>query len=166
MEYVHKNFNYSNFAQIHPLVFIIIKYHYIYVLYSIYIYIYIYQIYFEHCPPSKAQQPMTFLGRDLAQSSDRDRLILKLRFSNSPPPSRATVAMQNICTYQQLLQILMPAVRIQDTVLPRCFTGWQVWISQPEKQQGCGNIKFRTCRFSNLTRLDDSGESIYFRTMK
>ena len=52
----------------------------------------------------------------------------------------------------------------QDTGLPGCSAGWQVWslqTCQPEKQQQCGNLKFCSCYFSNLMQLDDRGESVF-----
>jgi hypothetical protein len=52
---------------------------------------------------------------------------------------------------------------LQDTGLPVCFAGWQVEVFQtckPAKQQRCGNFTFRICCLSNLTGLDDRGESL------
>ena len=52
----------------------------------------------------------------------------------------------------------------QDTGLPGCFTGWQVWnlrTWQSAKQQRCGILRFRSCYFSNLKRFDDRGQSVF-----
>jgi hypothetical protein len=37
---------------------------------------------------------------------------------------------------------------------------WSLQICQPAKHQRCGNLKFRSCYFSNLTLLDDRRDQI------
>ena len=56
-----------------------------------------------------------------------------------------------------------------DTSLLACLAGGQVSSlqnCQPATQQRCGKLKFRSCNFSNLTRLDDYRVCINIRTMK
>ena len=53
---------------------------------------------------------------------------------------------------------------LQDTGLPGCFARGPVsslQTYQQAKQQSCGNLKFRSCPFSNLTPLDDRAESVF-----
>jgi hypothetical protein len=51
-----------------------------------------------------------------------------------------------------------------DTGLPGCFAGWHVLSLQacePAQQQRCRKLKFRSCCFSNLMKLDDKRESVF-----
>jgi hypothetical protein len=70
-------------------------------------------------------------------------------------PAHTTVTMQkNMYPYHWILQIrvLMPTFRI--------LVFRDVSMS-PATQQRCGNLKYRSCYFSNLTRLDDREESVF-----
>jgi hypothetical protein len=49
----------------------------------------------------------------------------------------------------------------KDTSLLWCFAGLKSLACQPAKQQGCVNLKFRRCCFSNLTPLDGRRESVF-----
>jgi len=52
----------------------------------------------------------------------------------------------------------------QDTGLPWCFVGSQVWrlqTCQPAQQHRCEQLKFRSCYFSNSKRLADTGQSLF-----
>ena len=84
-----------------------------------------------------------------------------LRFSNFFF-SRTTANVQNISPYHWVLQILIPAFRIlvfQDLSPVRKFEVFKR-VNQRNNQR-CGKLKFRSCNFSNLTRLADRGEPVF-----
>lgn len=52
----------------------------------------------------------------------------------------------------------------RDNGLSGCYAGWLDWSLQtwqPAEHKNCVNPKFRSCYFSNLTRLDDRGDAVF-----
>jgi len=52
-----------------------------------------------------------------------------------------------------------------DTGLPGCFVGsqqvWRLQTCQPAQQHRFGQLKFRSCYFSNSKRLADTGQALF-----